>query len=101
MANQDKVVTYGAFKSEQNNFFLHFVGEAGKDAFGDTYRQKTAYQKALEVHPVAFGALVKELCDMNREKGNAVLADEAYLRKLYRAYCYMYPFAVSNWELFR
>jgi hypothetical protein len=38
---------------------------------------------------------------MNREKSNAVLKDESYMRKLYRAYCYMYPFAVSNWELFR
>ncbi len=101
MANQDNILKYQDFRLQQNNFFLHFVGEAGKDAFGDTYRQKAAYQKALEVHPNAFGALVKELCDMNAEKSNAVLQDEQYMRKLYRAYCYMYPFAHTNWELFR
>ncbi|MEN9413449.1 MAG: hypothetical protein RLZZ342_536 [Candidatus Parcubacteria bacterium] len=100
MANRDPLLSFEEFRKTQNNFFLHFIGTPGEHHFGDLYRSHEAYQEARRAYPRVFDSLAAGLCDMNPEETNKVLQDERFIRKLYRAYCYMYPFAQSNWDLF-
>jgi hypothetical protein len=100
MANQDKLLDYEEFKKVQNNFFLHFIGVPGEHHFGDVYRNQASYVATLASHPVTFGLLARELCDMFDKFDHEVLQDEEYMVKLYEAYYLMHPYAEKNWDLF-
>ena len=97
----EQPLSYRAFLKSQNNFFLHFNGqpEDEENFFGELYRERTPFRKALPLE--AFQAIARSLYNVDFHSP-VNKRESVRLRKLlYRAYLIMKQHASTNAELFK